>query len=120
MSSALIFVTGNASKFREAAAILAQLGITLTQHDVPLIEPQCDDARQVARSKARQAYRKLGRPVLVDDATLTLAGYPSFPGAYTAAVARTLGPEGFRRLLNPDHPAIFTSHVALCDGHTRV
>jgi non-canonical purine NTP pyrophosphatase (RdgB/HAM1 family) len=112
----LIFVTGSAGKFREAAAILEPFGIRLTQRDLKLPEPQLDDPRAVVRFKARQAFRRLRQPLLVDDTALTLAGYPCFPGAYTAAIPRTLGLVGLKRLLDPDHPATLTSHVCLHDG----
>jgi non-canonical purine NTP pyrophosphatase (RdgB/HAM1 family) len=115
----LIFVTGSTSKFREAAEIMALHGVALVQHDLQLIEPKLDDPRLVVRWKARQAYRRLRRPLFVDDTTLCLAGYPCFPGAYTAAVARTLGPAGLCRLLDPAHRASFTSWVCYHDGRRR-
>jgi XTP/dITP diphosphohydrolase len=112
----LLFVTGSAGKFREAATVLEPFGVRLVQHDLELPEPQLDDPRAVVRCKARQAFRRLRRPLLVDDTALTLAGYPCFPGASTAAVARTLGVAGLKRLLDPDHRATFTSHVGYHDG----
>jgi non-canonical purine NTP pyrophosphatase (RdgB/HAM1 family) len=112
----LIFVTGSAGKFREAAAILGPFGVRLVRHELKLPEPQLDDPRAVVRFKARQAFRRLRQPLLVDDTALTLAGYPCFPGAYTAAVARTLGMAGLKRLLDPDHRATLTSHVCHHDG----
>jgi XTP/dITP diphosphohydrolase len=112
----LIFVTGSAGKFREAAAILEPFGVCLVQRDLKLPEPKLDDPRAVVRFKARQTFRRLRQPLLVDDTALTLAGYPCFPGAYTAAVARILGAAGLKRLLDPNHRATLTSHVGYHDG----
>lgn len=112
----LVFVTGSGSKFREAAEILTESGIRLVQHELKLVEPKLDDPRAVVRWKAARAFRRLRRPLIVDDTALTLEGYPCFPGAYTAAVARTLGAAGLVRLIDPGHPAAFTCHVCYHDG----
>jgi non-canonical purine NTP pyrophosphatase (RdgB/HAM1 family) len=116
----ILFVTGSSSKLREAAAFLEPYGIELVQHDLAWREPKLDDPRAVARWKARTAHRRLGQPVLVDDVALTLEGYPCFPGAYTAAMARVLGPEGLCRLLQPDQRATFTAYVCYHDGRPHL
>jgi non-canonical purine NTP pyrophosphatase (RdgB/HAM1 family) len=116
----LIFVTGNASKFREAAAILEPFGIRLVQRDLLRVEPKLDDPRAVVRWKARRAFQRLRQPLIVDDTALTLAGYPNFPGAYTAEVAHTLGAAGLGRLLDPDHRAVFTAFVCCHDGRPHL
>ncbi len=72
-------VTGNPNKWREAERIL---GRALERVELDLPEIQAATTREVAIEKARAAFARLARPVLVEDAGLELAALGGFPGPF--------------------------------------
>jgi non-canonical purine NTP pyrophosphatase (RdgB/HAM1 family) len=74
-----VFVTSNPNKVREAERIL---GLALQHAAVELDELQAETVAAVALAKARVAFQKLGRPVIVEDAGLELVALGGFPGPF--------------------------------------
>lgn len=72
-----VFVTGNAKK---VTYISSWLGIELAHHAIDLNEIQSMDLREVAEHKARKAYEILQKPVLVEDAGLSIHSLGELPG----------------------------------------
>lgn len=79
MSSGWVFVTSNANKWLEAQRIL---GYAIERVELELEEPQAESVGQVALAKAKAAYQRLGRPVIVEDAGVELLGLGGFPGPF--------------------------------------
>lgn len=94
--SALTFVTSNRHKHREAERIL---GCRLDAEPLHLDEIQGLDLARVARHKAAEAARALGRPVLVEDTALELHALGGFPGPLVRWLLEAAGPEALPRLL---------------------
>jgi XTP/dITP diphosphohydrolase len=94
----LTFVTSNAGKAREAAALL---GRTVTAQPLDVPEIQSLDFSEVARAKALVAARAFGIPVLVEDSGLVVAGWGGFPGPFTKWITMgVLGQEGLAKMLD--------------------
>jgi XTP/dITP diphosphohydrolase len=74
-----VLVTGNVNKWREAERIL---GFAIERVALELEELQAETVRAVALAKAESAFRKLGRPVIVEDAGVELVGLGGFPGPF--------------------------------------
>jgi non-canonical purine NTP pyrophosphatase (RdgB/HAM1 family) len=91
-------VTSSSNKAAEIAAITGEPFPTAAL-DLP--EIQSLDLREVLRHKAREAFGRLGRPVVVEDVSLELAGLGGFPGPLIKWLLQAAGPEGL---------------VAVCDG----
>ncbi|MFT4037655.1 MAG: non-canonical purine NTP pyrophosphatase [Thermomicrobiales bacterium] len=110
-----LFVSGNAGKAREVAAIL---GFTLERLEADVPEIQTLDVAEVVREKAQAAYALAGRPVLVEDTGLYLAALNGLPGALVKWFVSTVGPAGICAMLPPGAPraAIARTAVALHDG----
>lgn len=89
-----VVVTGNPNKLREAARIL---GETPAHEDLDLPEIQSLDLLEVLRAKAREAWRRLERPLVVDETGLALAALGGFPGPLVKWMLRAVGPEGIAR-----------------------
>jgi len=116
------FVTGNRHKFREAREILKGFGVTTRHSGIHVDEIQSESLREIARCAAHEAYAKLRRPLLVEDAGLFIEHLRGFPGPYSAYVHSTIGTGGVLKLMRTvaDRKAEFRSVVAYCAGPNRV
>lgn len=79
MSRKWVFVTSNVNKWHEAQRIL---GYAIDRVELDVDEVQAESVRAVALAKARAAYAKLQRPVIVEDAGVELLGLGGFPGPF--------------------------------------
>jgi non-canonical purine NTP pyrophosphatase (RdgB/HAM1 family) len=93
--SDLVFVTSNLGKLREAESVL---GVKLDHQALDLVEVQSLDLAEVVRDKARTAFSRILRPVLVEDTALELAGLGGFPGPLVRWLLVTVGPAGISRI----------------------
>jgi len=100
MKKTIYFITGNKSKFREAKSILNGLGIIIIKKDLKLHEMKTTDQRKLVLEKANEAFRKIKKPLIVDDTGIYFDGYNSFPGTYTKFIFDTVGLEGIGRLMD--------------------
>jgi non-canonical purine NTP pyrophosphatase (RdgB/HAM1 family) len=108
-NNAIYFITSSAKKFAELEEWLAQLNphIHLEQRNLDLPEIQSLDLREVAIAKAKDAWRKLEHPLLIDDAGLFLQKYPLFPGTLTKLIRPAIGIEGILCLAGSNRNASF-------------
>ncbi len=96
----IAFVTRNGAKYARAADVLAKADISLRWAAVEVPEVQDDSVRNVAIAKARSAAALVRPPLLIEDSGLYLDDLNGFPGPYVKYVLKTLGVEGFGRLLS--------------------
>ena len=115
MGEPLLFVTSNAGKAREVAAIL---GTSVERLDLDLPEIQALDVTEVARHKAQAAFERVGRPVIVEDTGLSLDALGGLPGALVRWFLGTIGPAGICALIpaDADRGAVARTAVAYGDG----
>ena len=113
-----VFVTGRAEKALEAE----RLGFRFERVDLDLAEPQALDPADIVESKARDAYAKLARPVVVEDSGLAVRAWKGFPGALVKWLEKSAGLEAMARMLDrfPDRSATATCAVAYFDGRRVV
>lgn len=78
MKSQIMFITGNSNKVQEAEAIL---GVTLDHVNLDLPEIQ-GSAQEVIIAKAEEAYRRVGKPVMVEDTSLGANVLNGLPGPF--------------------------------------
>ena len=111
----LHYVTTNDGKVREAEAYLGD-AVAALDYDYP--EIQADSLERVAAYGARDAFRHVGEPVLVDDAGLYIDDFDGFPGPYSAYVENTLGVDRVGSLARREGAtrARFRCVIAYCDG----
>ena len=94
----IAFVTGNRGKLEEVRRIWAGLpdgppaALEAVALDLP--EIQSLDLLEVLRAKAADAYRRLGRPVVVDETALEIDAFRGFPGPLVKWMLESLGAEG--------------------------
>jgi XTP/dITP diphosphohydrolase len=109
-------VTSNAGKAAEVAAFFG--GLLEVNHvalEVP--EYRSIDIAEIAREKARFAYRQLKTPLIVDDTGFFIEALAGFPGPYAAYVLNSIGNAGIMKLMEgiSDRNARFTTGIAYAD-----
>ena len=118
----LIFVTGNSGKVREASSILAPMGIKLVQEEMDLPEIQDKDPAKVSEHKAREAFSRLKKPIIVEDTGLRLEAMGGYPGALIKHFLDALGRQGivdFVRGKDPSAEAACVVTYCGPDGKTK-
>jgi non-canonical purine NTP pyrophosphatase (RdgB/HAM1 family) len=114
-----VLVTGNPHKAAEARRIV---GLRLEVEDVELPEIQSLDPLQVLRAKAREAWARLGRPLVVEETSLELRSLGGFPGPFVKWMLATAGAEGIARCAQGlgDSAAVARCLVLHYDGRGEV
>ncbi len=93
------FVTTNAGKFREAAALLKEQGVDIEHFDLLLPEVQADTSEEVAQYSAKVLGEEADFDFFVDDSGFYVDALKGFPGVYSSYVYRTVGLAGVLRLM---------------------
>ena len=119
MTPSFVLVTGNPGKLAEAVRIL---GAPVDSIAIDLPEIQSLDLRAVLEAKADEAWRRVGRPLVVEEAGLELAALNGFPGPLVKWMLDAAGPAGLARtalaLANPRATA--RCLLLYTDGDRRV
>lgn len=112
----LYYVTTNPGKLREARQYLGDE--TIVDYDYDYAEIQSESMETIAAEGARESYRKLGEPAVVDDSGLFIEGLDGFPGPYSSYVETKLGIDRLWTLAQTleDRTASFRCVMAYCDG----
>jgi XTP/dITP diphosphohydrolase len=112
----LAVVTSNPHKAREVAAFFE--GEPEVEHvNLECPEYRHSDVGEIARGKARFAFERLHRPLIVDDTSFSVEALRGFPGPYAAYVLDTIGSPGILRLLDgvKERGAFFETAIAYAD-----
>lgn len=118
-SQPFVLVSGNRSKIAEARLALER---DLEAVEVDLPEIQSLDYLEVVRAKADEAWRRLGRPLVVEEAGLDLAALNGFPGPLVKWMLQAVGAEGLARTAHAlgDHRASARCFLLYKDGDQEV
>jgi inosine triphosphate pyrophosphatase len=113
----LVFITGNQAK---ADYLAKWLGHTVPHQKIDLDELQSLDTTEVASHKAREAYKIVGKPVLVEDVSFSLAAFGgTLPGTMIKWFLEGVGVTGILKMLQgfDDRRATAVVTYALFDGN---
>lgn len=104
------FVTGNPRKVNEAQEICAQYGVSIVHAQAEMLELQGYSPERVAIFKAEQAYRAIGRTVLVNDSWWSIEALKGFPGGYMHDINRWFDVDDFLALMKdkPNRSIVLT------------
>src|SRR5919109_4925203 len=118
MEKNITFASTNQNKFLEVQSILSTLSITVDFYQIPLVEIQSDSLKEIAEEKAKTAFAKVGRSVIVEDDGLFIDSLAGFPGQYSSFVFKTIGNDGILKLLagSAKRSAYFSSVIAFYNG----
>jgi len=111
------FVTSNKNKFREFKRILGKdLKIELRQVKLALDEIQAIKVREVVKHKAKEAFKKLKKPVIVEDTGLYFDEWNGLPGALAKWFDRAIGYRNLCSLLRKNRKATAETVIGFFDG----
>ena len=115
----LTFVSTNAGKYREVAAVLRPYGVRVRWKSRTLPEPQAETLEEVVGAKL-DAVRDVAGLVLVEDSGLFIPSLAGFPGVYSAHFLKIwkFGPI-FELLRRRDRTAHFRAVAGLQRGRRR-
>jgi len=114
-SSSILFASSNEHKFVEASEILSKFDIDLEMLQCEIEEIQSESVVEISKKKASLAFDMCARPVLVEDAALSIDALGGFPGPYSSYVFSTVGNKGILKLLGNNRNASFASVVSYCE-----
>ncbi|MEM1247558.1 MAG: non-canonical purine NTP pyrophosphatase [Acidobacteriota bacterium] len=114
-----VLVTGNDNKRRETERILGR-SVAIEPLDLP--EIQSGEVEEVLREKGREAYRRLQRPVVVEETALALSSMNGFPGPLVKWMLDAIQAEGIARaaIALGDPRATALCALLYVDGETSV
>lgn len=110
-----IFITGNQVK---ADYLAKWLGVALEHQRIDLAELQSLDLREIIAHKAKEAYKELGRTVLVEDVSLTFHAWGRLPGPLIKWHLEELGTDKLAKMMAGETDRRATAAIAygLYDG----
>ena len=111
----LYFVSSNNHKYQEAKTILDSFGIKLGFIKSTLEEIQSNSLKEIAVSKAKDAFSKCKKPIIIEDNGIFINSLNGFPGPYSSYVFKTIGNKGILNLLKQNRKAKFVSIITYCD-----
>lgn len=88
------FATSNEGKVRNAREALRPFGITVKQVKMELAESRAEDPAEIALEKASQAYKRLKKPIIVEDSGFFIRALGGFPMTHIKFSLKTLGIKG--------------------------
>ncbi len=111
----LFFVSSNNYKYQEVKKILNSFEIKLGFFKFDLEEIQSNSLKDIALKKAKDAFLKCKKPVIIEDDGLFINSLDGFPGPYSSYVFKTIGNKGILNLLKSNRKAKFVSIISYCD-----
>lgn len=94
----ITFVTTNAGKVESLRKKLNK-EVILHQISLSLPELQNDTGSEVVLWKAKEAYKIIKKPLLVQDSSFHLNTFNGFPGSYIKYVIKTIGIKGILEMM---------------------
>jgi XTP/dITP diphosphohydrolase len=92
----ILFATSNIEKAKELQSVL-QRPVQHIKIDLP--ELQTLEVNDVIEHKAREAFRQVGKPILVEDTSLSIIAWNGLPGALIRWFLKSVGNTGICRMM---------------------
>ena len=93
------YVTGDKNKYENAKKFFEQYNIDVIQHSLSVPEIQGSDSIEIATKKAEEAWKHLGKPLFINDATWIIPALKGFPGPYMKYINQWFEPIDFINLM---------------------
>ena len=110
----ITFVTGNKTKILHANEALAKFGYLVVPEKLLLTEPREENPQEVVIEKAIQAFKQIGKPLIVEDSGIFIRALKGFPKTFIRFAEDTIGMAGILKLMEgiEDRNAEFRQSLA--------
>jgi non-canonical purine NTP pyrophosphatase (RdgB/HAM1 family) len=95
----IFYITGNDYKFKDAKRYANKFGFDLIQKKLEIKEIQSDSIENIAKDKAKLAFKILEKPLIVSDSGWNVPSLKGFPGPYMHYINKWFEPEDFLKLM---------------------
>jgi XTP/dITP diphosphohydrolase len=114
----ICFASNNYNKYIEIHSVLKKYAIDVHFMRIPLTEIQSNSLIEIAIEKSKIAFKKISKPIIVEDDGLFIDELKGFPGQYSSYSFETIGYDGILKLLidSKTRTAYFRSVFAFYDG----
>jgi XTP/dITP diphosphohydrolase len=92
------FISSNPYKLEEFQQLLADHDFEIEVLNLKIFEMQTEDTRSLVEDKAIQAFRRIGRPLVIEHTGLSLASLNGLPGGLTQMFWDRLEADRFSKL----------------------
>ena len=118
----IIFASTNEGKFKEILLYLRNFDIEIEFMRFKSTEIQSEILEEIVMEKSKVAYKKIDRPLIVEDTGLFINSLNGFPGPYSSYVFQTIGNRGILDLLSnkENRFALFRTVIAYNDGNAKM
>jgi len=114
----LFFATGNKHKVNEVQLLLGKK-LEIKQKNLKINEPKLNSIQKIAESKAKQAFKKIGKALIAEDTGIYFTALKNFPGTEPKRQFEELGFEGIlKKLKGKKRNAFFITVICFTDGKT--
>lgn len=111
----IFFVSSNIYKINEVESILKSKNINIIPYQLKIKELQSLDMKEIIEKKIVEAFKIIGRPVIVEHTGLYMEDFDNFPGGLTQIFWDSLKENKFCKYFSNMKVSAITI-VAFCDG----
>ncbi len=115
----IFYITGNKDKFKNAKRYAKAFGINLTQKKLRIKEIQSSSIEDIARDKAKKAFKILKRPLVVSDSGWNITSLKGFPGPYMHYINKWFDVEDFLKLMKGKKDKSVVLEYVFCAASSR-
>lgn len=115
----MFLVSSNKGKLREFEQILNEENLSeieIKNIELELEEIQAVEIEEVIKPKAKKAFQKINKPVIVEDTGLFIEELNGLPGALTKLFLERIGNEGICNLITNNRKAMAKTIITYFDG----
>lgn len=113
------YVTGNENKLREVQKVFPK-HIRLEMVKINLDELQTLDRHELVQHKLQEAYRRLRRPIIVEDVSAELANLNGLPGTFVKFFEQKLGQDALYQLSSEGEKVRIICTMGYYDGNKKI
>ena len=118
----IVFASTSEGKFKEIFLYLKNFDIEIEFVRFDTVEIQSNKLEEIALEKSKEAFEKIGRPLIVEDTGLFIDLLKGFPGPFSSYVLETIGNQGILDLLlnRKKRFALFKSVIVYRDNNNNM
>jgi len=110
----LQYITSNQDKINVAIRNLNPLGVSFEAKSIELIEIQSSSLEDIAKDKAKQAFKAIKKPLFVSDHGWEIPALNGFPGPYMKYMNDWLTSQDFLNLMNGHSDKTIIKREVIC------